>query len=487
VEKKDIIEKLESLDLPELDAPAHRQNLRRALLSSGCLQKRQGGALSAPFRRFRRVISMKSKLIVIVPALVLLFAVAGVIPFFTGEQTSAYLTLQVNPSLQLALDKNNTVIGIEGLNEDGSKLLAKLDVADADLKKALGGIIDALVSEGFLVRDAEVVIALRPANDPEADGLSDLGDVADVAGEAAEDALAASGMAANVVSVVISNELYEAASAKGLLPEDYADLIEAGISPKSVEALLVLIGESKNAGVEPEKLHEEFETIVAAAIDMAEAGIAESVIVDALKGALKADPGLEELTTITAALIDMHEAGISSENYPALLNLDKELGLDKEKFLEEFSTITAALIDMHEAGIAGNVAMATLREAIKADIGLEELTTIVSAMIDIKEDGLSEADALAKLKEAIKADPTLDTFDDVIEGKADDRQTGDSSKDEDDEPATDGKDVKREDADDAEDDKRSGDKPTQPTPAAPAVEDNNEEVGDTEIENEARE
>jgi len=27
VEKKDIIEKLESLDLPELDAPAHRQNL----------------------------------------------------------------------------------------------------------------------------------------------------------------------------------------------------------------------------------------------------------------------------------------------------------------------------------------------------------------------------------------------------------------------------------------------------------------------------
>jgi tetratricopeptide (TPR) repeat protein len=163
------------------------------------------------------------------------------------------------------------------------------------------------------------------------------------------------------------------------------DLHEAGASPEAIVAVFTLVEAKVAAGIDRELLLEEFSTIVAAKIDMLDAEIPENVALEILERAIVADPTLEELTTIVAAMIDLHEAGASPEAIVAVFTLVEAkvaAGIDRELLLEEFSTIVAAKIDMLEAEIPEDVALEILERAIAADPTLEDLTTIVAAEIE---------------------------------------------------------------------------------------------------------
>ena len=297
----------------------------------------------------------------------------------------AHLTMQVNPALQLSLAREHKVIGVEGLDEDGKALLAQLDVQNKGLRPALQEITDVLMDGGFLRPEARVVITLHPIDERRE---KDLPNLSATAHQAVTDRLVEIGVQIKVVSQVITKDLYETAIEKGLLPAAYADLIEAGVSEDSI---MSISGLGSKLNIEPGLFLEEFSTIVAAMIDMIEAGIPEAGAMALLEEALKADPSLEEVATITAAIVDMHEAGLTLEHSLAVLALHQELeelGIARETFLEEFSTIVAAMIDMAEAGIPEADAMALLREALKADPSLEELTTIIADRIDLVDEEL---------------------------------------------------------------------------------------------------
>ncbi len=67
------------------------------------------------------------------------------------------------------------------------------------------------------------------------------------------------------------------------------------------------------AGVKRELLLEEFTTVVAAKVDLLDAGIAPGKALAVLRTAMAADPQLEKLTTITAAMIDLVDEGLGNE------------------------------------------------------------------------------------------------------------------------------------------------------------------------------
>jgi len=328
---------------------------------------------------------MKNRILLMLLALLLAMSMVAIGCPAPRVVRVAYLTVQVNPALQLSLDREHKVIGVEGMDENGKALVAQLDIQNKELQQALREITAALVDGGFLSPERRIVMVLHPVAEREKGNLPDLSAIAH---QTVTDRLVEMNVQIKVVSQVITGDLYATAIGKGLLPAAYADLIEAGVSNDSIKSIIEL---GTEPGIEQELFLKEFDTIASAMIDMVEAGITEADALAVIKEAMKADPSLEEVATITAAIVDMHEAGLTPAHSLALVKLHLDpaaLGIAKETFLEEFSTIAAAMIDMVEAGITEDDALAVIRAAMEADPSLEEVATIVADVIDTHEAGL---------------------------------------------------------------------------------------------------
>lgn len=71
---------------------------------------------------------------------------------------AAYVSLDINPSIELTLDKNDKVISVYGANEDGQVLLYKEEgIIGADVEAAVEKITSLAVELGYLDKDNAVV------------------------------------------------------------------------------------------------------------------------------------------------------------------------------------------------------------------------------------------------------------------------------------------------------------------------------------------
>ncbi len=74
------------------------------------------------------------------------------------EEAAAFVSLDINPSIELTLDKNDKVISVYGANEDGQVLLYKEDgIIGADVETAVGKITSLAVEYGYLDEGNKVV------------------------------------------------------------------------------------------------------------------------------------------------------------------------------------------------------------------------------------------------------------------------------------------------------------------------------------------
>ncbi|MFZ5650808.1 MAG: anti-sigma factor domain-containing protein [Bacillota bacterium] len=71
---------------------------------------------------------------------------------------AAYVSLDINPSVEMALDKENMVIGIAPLNDDGRDLISGLTVKGLGVEIAIEKLVEAAVSRNFIVPGEESVI-----------------------------------------------------------------------------------------------------------------------------------------------------------------------------------------------------------------------------------------------------------------------------------------------------------------------------------------
>lgn len=75
---------------------------------------------------------------------------------FPGEhKVIAYVSIDINPSLELGLDKDGTVREARGLNEDGVKLLEKVEYKNLPAEKAIRNITRAAVNNQYLAGEKE--------------------------------------------------------------------------------------------------------------------------------------------------------------------------------------------------------------------------------------------------------------------------------------------------------------------------------------------
>lgn len=174
-----------------------------------------------------------------------------------GKEPYFYVAVDINPSLELILNKQEKVMEAKPLNMDGKVLLEGLNLKEQDVEEALKIISKAALEKGYLRQGEEgfFLISVVPGKGKETEGLDQLaGKLAKVA----EGVLQAEHVEVIVRAGTFKVELREQAARLGLSPGKYAlylKALEAGL-PVTVEELKEkgALKALRQAGADPQKL-----------------------------------------------------------------------------------------------------------------------------------------------------------------------------------------------------------------------------------------
>ena len=117
---------------------------------------------------------MKKKIITIVLSVVLLISLlaltaCNVTPKPSEEENKqAYVSLDINPAIELIVDKDNNVVSVRGENEDGQVLLyQEAGIEGVKIDVAIQKIVDLAVEYGYLSEDNKVVDTIVSSSNDE--------------------------------------------------------------------------------------------------------------------------------------------------------------------------------------------------------------------------------------------------------------------------------------------------------------------------------
>ena len=110
---------------------------------------------------------MKKRIIIIVSVIVLVILISlgvifGLKTYKENNKIYSVITIDVNPSMKLNLNKNNKVLSIEALNKDADIIVDK-DVKGKDLNSALSVVVDKLQEKEYL-KDNTILINVDSEN-----------------------------------------------------------------------------------------------------------------------------------------------------------------------------------------------------------------------------------------------------------------------------------------------------------------------------------
>ncbi|ADU26671.1 membrane associated protein [Ethanoligenens harbinense YUAN-3] len=113
----------------------------------------------------------------------------GAYAYYNKTPTS-YLSLDINPSVELGVNTFGKVISITAYNNDGKTILDGQNVMGSDVKNAVNTLVKSAMQKGFVAKDGSTVIAVTSETDNHttADALQDAAEQgADSAVESGDD------------------------------------------------------------------------------------------------------------------------------------------------------------------------------------------------------------------------------------------------------------------------------------------------------------
>ncbi len=157
-------------------------------------------------------------------ALVVLMFCSAFFGYFLGATTpAAYVTVDINPSLELTLNARDQVIDAEGLNGDGEDIVRDLEYRGKPLGEVMELVTELAVQKGFLVseqKEPAIVISASPVED-ESKTPQELAAILLTAQSRVEQALLAHNIMGRVETVHAEPVVREEARAKGLSTGKY--------------------------------------------------------------------------------------------------------------------------------------------------------------------------------------------------------------------------------------------------------------------------
>ena len=77
----------------------------------------------------------------------------------------AYVSMDINPSVELGVNAFDTVVSIEAYNEDGKTILEGTDLLNTKVDKAVSTVISNAIDEGYIKEDGSSAIEITTATD----------------------------------------------------------------------------------------------------------------------------------------------------------------------------------------------------------------------------------------------------------------------------------------------------------------------------------
>lgn len=107
-----------------------------------------------------------NKKLVVAFCLVFLFVTGGSTGAYSYYKTPvSYLSIDINPSVELGVNKFGKVVTVEGYNDDGKKILEGIDVTGVNVTGAAKLVIGSADSNGYIDSDGSTVIAVTSETD----------------------------------------------------------------------------------------------------------------------------------------------------------------------------------------------------------------------------------------------------------------------------------------------------------------------------------
>lgn len=138
--------------------------------------KKQGASVQSPQasvthtkKRFHVLSSMRTKIALAACAVLIALGIGG--GAYAYNTPSAYVGIDINPSIELGVNCFDYVVSAEGVNEDGATLLSQISLTGMRYEDAIQALDDALEASGYLTNDAAVSVTVAGNNNDQCSHL----------------------------------------------------------------------------------------------------------------------------------------------------------------------------------------------------------------------------------------------------------------------------------------------------------------------------
>jgi len=241
---------------------------------------------------------MNKKLPILITLALILSGSTGV---YAYQKPISFVSLDINPSVELGVNVFDVVVSAEAYNDDGVKVLEHLDVKGETVEDAINEIVDSAIADGYVEEDGTSVISITS----ETDNVK----LAEELKEAAED---------GVENALEENETEAEIEKDNIALERRDDARELGITPGKLNLI------QKLQAVNPEATIEDFKEASVKEI-MAATHEAKGIVPEKKEKNSKGDMYKNE----NATKVNDKEANVELDiEEPVLEDLDKDVPTD---------------------------------------------------------------------------------------------------------------------------------------------------------------
>lgn len=107
------------------------------------------------------------KKLLIAASTVVACAILGVGGYIYYNTPVNYVSLDINPSVELGINAFNSVVSVDGCNDDGELLIKESKLSNLSLEEAIATLVNEADEQGFIAEDGSTVIAVTAESDNE--------------------------------------------------------------------------------------------------------------------------------------------------------------------------------------------------------------------------------------------------------------------------------------------------------------------------------
>jgi hypothetical protein len=142
----------------------------------------------------------------------LVIMMTGQLYMASTPQAAAYMTVDINPSIELAVSEKGVVLSGSGLNSDGERILSEVKVKGCNLDQAVGLIVTQAIADNYMTKSDENVILTTLTVAEGSDPLVDL----EFVYKAIKTSMDSGGIASEVIIETVNPEMRREAAASGI-------------------------------------------------------------------------------------------------------------------------------------------------------------------------------------------------------------------------------------------------------------------------------